>query len=71
MWTDVTVRKQNMCPTYHFDFDLLNKIGFQDEDMIEILEEMRIFAEKEMKEIKLRLKYLMSQLKDGKLRNET
>lgn len=50
IWTDVTVRKRCLCPTYYFDFDLLNEIGFPDDEMIKMLEEMRTFAEKELKE---------------------
>ena len=52
IWTDVTVRKRCLCPTYYFDIDLLNEIGFPDEEMIKIVEEMKTFAEKEFKERK-------------------
>ena len=52
IWTDVTVRKRCLYPTFYFDFDLLNEAGFPDEEMIKMVEEMKIFAEKELKERK-------------------
>ena len=50
--TDITVRKRCLYSTYYFDFDLLNEIGFLDDEMIKMLEEMKIFAENELKERK-------------------
>ncbi len=50
IWVDVNVSKKMLTPTYYFDFDLLNQIGFPDNIMLSFLEEMKTFAEKEMKE---------------------
>lgn len=50
IWVDVRNRRDGTTPTYYFDFDYLNTLGFQDKDMLDFLEDMRIFAKKEIEE---------------------
>ena len=50
IWTDIRVNKEELTPTYYFDFDLLNEVGFPDGEIFNFIEEMKTFAEKEIKE---------------------
>ena len=52
IWADITIKKQVLYPTYYFDYDLLNEIGFPDEQLIKMLDEMKVHAEKELKDRK-------------------
>jgi len=52
IWANISVRKRVLYPTYYFDYDLLNEIGFPDEQMIFLLDEMKEHAEKELKDRK-------------------
>lgn len=52
IWVDIHKKGRSITPTYYFDFDLLNQLGFPDNDILSFLEEMKIFAQKEMGERK-------------------
>lgn len=50
IWADIHKRGRDITPTYYFDFDFLNDLGFPDSEMLSFIEEMKAFAEKEQKE---------------------
>ena len=50
IWVDIHKKRNTITPTYYFDFEYLNSLGFQDKEMLTFLEEMKSFAEKELKE---------------------
>ena len=53
IWVDIHKKKRNsITPTYYFDFDLLNQLGFPDSEMLCFIEEMKTHAQKEMEERK-------------------
>ena len=50
IWADIHKKSRKITPTYYFDFDLLNQLGFPDSEMLSFIEEMKFYAEKDMKE---------------------
>lgn len=50
MWVDLREKGDEITPTYYFDFDLLNQLGFLDPYMFDFIKEMKIMAKKEIKE---------------------
>ncbi|MBI5872167.1 hypothetical protein HZB88_03715 [archaeon] len=50
IWVEIHKKGKNVTPTYYFDFDFLNKLGFPDNEMFSFIGEIKIYAEKEMKE---------------------
>ena len=50
IWADIKENSKGITPTYYFDFELLNELGYPDNDMLSFIEEMKTFAEKEAKE---------------------
>ena len=49
-WVEIRKKGNTIAPTYFFDFDMLNELGFSDDEMYSFLEEIKIYAEKEMNE---------------------
>lgn len=49
IWVDIKENSKGITPTYFFDFELLNELGYSDNEMFSFIEEMKTFAEKEMK----------------------
>ncbi len=50
IWADIYNKRDTITPIYYFDFNYLNELGFPDDEMLKFLDEMKDFAEKEMKE---------------------
>ena len=49
-WVEIHKKGNTIAPTYFFDFDMLNELGFPDDEMYSFLEEIKLYAEKEMNE---------------------
>ena len=49
-WAEIRKKGNTITPTYFFDFDMLNELGFSEDEMYSFLEEIKIYAEKEMME---------------------
>ncbi len=52
IWVDIRKKSNGITPTYYFDFDMLNQLGFPDREIFSFIEEMKLFAEKEANERK-------------------
>ncbi len=52
IWANIHVKDNNITPTYYFDFDKLNDLGFPDCEMLAFIMERKMYAQKEMKEKK-------------------
>ena len=50
IWVDIKENSKGVTPTFFFDFELLNELGYSDNEMFSFIEEMKTFAEKEAKE---------------------
>ena len=50
IWIEIHKKSNSVTPTYYFDFDLLNQLGFPDTEIFSFIEEIKTFAEKEIKE---------------------
>ena len=49
-WAEIRKKGNTIAPTYFFDFDMLNELGFPDNEIYSFLDEIKIYAEKEMKQ---------------------
>ena len=50
IWVAIHEKEGGVTPTYYFDFDLLNQLGFPDSYIFDVIKEMNIMAEKEVSE---------------------
>ena len=50
IWVDIKEKDDGITPTYYFEFDKLNELGFSDNEMFSFIKEMKLMAKKEIKD---------------------
>ena len=49
-WVEIYKKGNAISTNYFFDFNMLNELGFPDDEIYSFLEEIKIYAEKEIGE---------------------